>query len=159
MSNTSRRIRRDADAIAKVRDPEKAVDLGDLLRSPELIRPSARTLIEIGPKPETITDVRTDDRVFNPTRPRIITSTRVNSLPQFRELVRQKKRYPSRVRDLDRDFLRPKDWVMHRRETMVCAKRYIRKQILNALGKTGRGSGKRKKPRYNENSLVTCKRR
>lgn len=44
------------------------------------------------------------------------------------------------------------DTVLH--QALVCAKRSARKEVLHALGKTGKSG--QKKPRFNENSSIRC---
>lgn len=56
------------------------------------------------------------------------------------------------------DYKNPVHWVQDPRETMVCARRAIRTEVLHAMKKTGRGGGKRKPPKRNADSLIKCRR-
>lgn len=42
------------------------------------------------------------------------------------------------------------------KETLVCVRRKRRKEVLHALKKTGKGAGRRKKPRRNFYSWISC---
>lgn len=41
---------------------------------------------------------------------------------------------------------------------LVCVRRNIRREVLHALNKTGRGKGKQRRPRYNVYSKISCRR-
>lgn len=44
----------------------------------------------------------------------------------------------------------------HPKFVMTCIRRKMRKEILHALGKSGKGSRYNKKPKYNQHSKVRC---
>lgn len=42
------------------------------------------------------------------------------------------------------------------KETLVCVRRKRRKEVLHAIRKTGKGAGRRRKPRRNFYSMIGC---
>lgn len=44
-------------------------------------------------------------------------------------------------------------------EVLVCVRRSTRREVLHALGRTGRGSGAKKMPRLTWRSKISCRRR
>lgn len=61
----------------------------------------------------------------------------------------------------ERDYRSAKDWTLHPRQTMICLRRKVRKEVMLALGlrkrKKGRGSGA-PRDRWNDDSKVKCRR-
>lgn len=56
---------------------------------------------------------------------------------------------PERVRD---EFYNP-------RQTLVCVRRKVRRDVLFALRKIGKGSGAKRRARWSETSRIVCRRR
>lgn len=150
----SRQHRRDTADISNPSTPQKRIAPDDYLpffNEPDLIRfdPLDRRFFRPDNYQETmrardlaarnsIQEVRREER-------------RLNKRTTYKN--RNTTRYSNRV-----DFLSADDWVRSPRETRTCFKRYVRKQVLHALGRTGKGGKRNKQPRYNADSLTRCRR-
>lgn len=94
------------------------------------------------PKPITLRTVE-DLRTYHP----------LKKLRPLRQLQGRK----ARIRATVPNFKKYARSVIYRasKDTLVCVRRNIRKEVLHAFKRTGRGSG-RSKPRYNFNSKIRC---
>lgn len=79
-----------------------------------------------------------------PVRPRV----RFRSLPRNAKAYRDVYLGGLRSKSLSFDFVLPRDAV-------VCARRKIRREVIFAKGKAGRGG--QRKPRFNERSKLVCR--
>lgn len=105
------------------------------------------------------TDVFKDRRFWNPTREafRVRITRRDDPRP-----IRALKRMIRPFQRTSQGRINPyhiDSWVRNPIQTAVCKARQVRKEVLHALSKTGKGKGKRKAPKYNLNSTYECKRR
>lgn len=94
-----------------------------------------------------------DRRFFNPNiRPDYEPDVKPRSLVDVRRSTRKLVRDPSQGYDI----FNAGHYLVHPRETVICLRRKIRREVLFARG--GSGGGKRKKPRYNADSAIKCRR-
>lgn len=110
----------------------------DILIKPPIARRSLPYTITIIPRPRT--SLLDDNRRFHPAK----TRRTLNDLLGMRVKLR-----PRINRNLDVSFHAP-------RRAIICARRAIRREVMFATNKSGRGG--QRKPRRNSRSYIKCRR-
>lgn len=91
-----------------------------------------------------------DERSFSTRRAVIKTDRNVNKSGSKRHAGMSLKRIQSTL------FSRPFQTFANPRFVVRCIRRKVRKEVLHALKKTGKGAGPRRRPRFTEASKVKC---
>lgn len=143
-----------------------------LPRLPDPVRPTP--VVRVTPSSVNLREIE-DRRLWhpNPVRPVVSLDNAVHRLlapaPKKRSVVRnepRKSRSRSVLYQAPVALLGPEIGSFNRRPTafaeakrmLVCIRRGMRKEVLHALRKTGKGGGRKKqRPRYNSFSNVRCR--